>query len=90
MKKLVVLVIVLLIVTFAVRISEAAMPNADMAALDPHTFVMTDGRVIYLFGIEDGKLILKDSVFVYSFPDRTPAMIDTDKTILKRLRLEKK
>lgn len=88
MKKIVVLVIVVLLVAFAIRMSEAGM-NLNIAALDPQTFVVTDGRAIFLLEIEDGKVILKDSVLVYSVHDREVLQVDADKSVFKRLRMEK-
>jgi hypothetical protein len=89
MKKIVVLVIVMLLVGFAVRMSGAS-ENSGIAVLDSQTFVMTDGRAVYLLEIENGKVILKDSVLVYSVQDRQVSQFDADKAVSKRLRLETK
>ncbi len=89
MKKIVVMVIVMLLVAFAVRMSDAS-ENSGIAVLDSQTFVMTDGRVVYLLEIENGKVILKDSVLVYSVQDREVSQFDADKSVFKRLRLEKR
>lgn len=89
MKKIVVLVIVVLLVAFAVRKSDAS-ENSGIAVLDSQTFVMTDGRVVYLLEIENGKVILKDSVLVYSVQDREVSQFDADKSVFKRLRMEKR
>ena len=89
MKKIVVLVIVMLLVGFAVRMSGAS-ENSDIAVLDSQTFVMTDGRAVYLLEIENGKVILKDSVLLYSVQAREISQFDADKSVFKRLRLEKR
>ena len=88
MKNIVVLVIVVLLVAFAIRMSEAGV-NLNIAALDPQTFVVTDGRAIFLLKIEDGKFILQDSALVYSIHDREVPQDEVDKSVFKRLRMEK-
>ena len=91
MKKLVFSLMVLLMVGFGARISEGGGDNPSIAALDPQTFVVVDQTTIHLLKIERGKLILQDSVLVYTRTDRDiepPSQNDT--SVLKRLNLGKK
>ena len=91
MKKLLFSVMVLLVVGFGARLSEAGGDNPNIAALDPETVVVVDQTAIYLLKIERGKLILQDSVLVYRRNERDVAHPSQDDiSVLKRLKLETK
>jgi hypothetical protein len=84
MKKLFFILIIILILGLGAGKSEA-IDSPNIAALDKETFVTVFGSSVYLFKIEDGKIVLKDSVFVYTMQSGLN-VTESDIAVMKRLK----
>ena len=84
MKKLFAVLTITFILGLGADKSEA-IESPNIAALDKDTFVTVFGSSVYLFKIEDGKIVLKDSVFVYTMQSGLN-VTESDMAVMKRLK----
>jgi len=87
MKKIFLVLAFLLVFGFGGRISEAG-DHPNVASLDSETFIITNGASIYLMKVEDGKVIIKDAVFVFTRSANSVNRSNVDGVVMERQRIE--